>query len=64
MKKIKLIVLMLILISTLTSCHSFDMQYRDENGDLVTECFKNKEEFNARAIELRESGIKYWLSLD
>lgn len=62
MKKFKLAVLMLILIGTLTACHSFDLQYRDENGDLVTECFKSRKEFNARAIQLKESGTKYWLS--
>ncbi len=62
MKKFKLAVLMLILIGTLTACHSFDLQYRDENGDLVTECFKSKEEFNARAAQLKESGTKYWLA--
>lgn len=62
MKKIKLAVFMLILIGTLTACHSFDLQYRDESGDLVTECFKSKKEFNAKAAELKESGTKYWLS--
>ena len=62
MKEFKLAVLILILISTLTACHSFDLQYRDENGDLVTECFKSKEEFNAKAAQLKESGTKYWLS--
>lgn len=62
MRKIKLVVLMLILIGTLTACHSFDLQYRDENGDLVTECFKSKEEFNIKVTQLKESGTKYWLS--
>lgn len=62
MKKFKLAVLMLILIGTLTACHSFDLQYLDENGDLVTECFKSKKEFNAKAAQLKESEIKYWLS--
>lgn len=62
MKKFKLAVLMLILIGTLAACHSFDLQYRDENGNLVTECFKTRKEFNARATQLKESGTEYWLS--
>ena len=62
MKKFKLAVLMLILISTLTACHSFDLQYLNENGDLVTECFKSRKEFNAKAAQLKESGTKYWLA--
>jgi hypothetical protein len=62
MKKFKLAVLMLILIGTLTACHSFDLQYRNENGDLITECFKSRKEFNDRAAQLTESGTKYWLS--
>lgn len=62
MKKFKLAVFMLILISTLTACHSFDLQYLNENGDLVTECFKSRKEFNAKAAQLKESGTKYWLS--
>ena len=64
MKKFKLAVLMLILIGTLTACHSFDLQYLNENGDLVTECFKSRKEFNAKADQLKESGTKYWLSPD
>lgn len=64
MKKFKLAVLVLILIGTLTSCHSFDLQYLDENGDLVTECFKSRKEFNAKADELKESGTKYWVSVN
>lgn len=62
MKKFKLAVFILILISTLTACHSFDLQYRDENGDLVTKCFKSRKEFNAKAAQLKESGTKYWIS--
>lgn len=35
-----------------------------EDGELQTESFKGRKEFNERAQELRADSIKYWLDLE
>lgn len=54
-------VLIVIIVQVYPRYHT--LQYL-ENGELKTESFKGRKEFNERAQELRADSIKYWLYLE
>ena len=61
--KIAILVAIIIVIATQTFTSKYTLQYI-EDGELKTESFKTKEEFNNKVIELQADSIKYWLDLN
>ena len=61
----KIVILIAVLIVTIAQVfpREFTLQYL-EDGELQTESFSSREEFNERAFELRADNIKYWLDLN
>ncbi len=58
-------ILVVVLIVTIAQVFTreFTLQYL-EDGELQTESFRSREEFNERAFELKADSIKYWLDLN
>ena len=61
--KIAILAAVLIVIIVQVFPREFTLQYL-EDGELQTESFRSREEFNDRAFELRADSIKYWLDLN
>lgn len=61
--KIAILVAIIIVIATQTFTLKYTLQYI-ENGELVTETFQTREDFNNRTLELQADSIKYWLDLN
>ena len=59
--KIAILIAVLIVIIVQVFTRDFTLQYL-EDGELQTESFRSREEFNERAFELRTDSIKYWLN--
>lgn len=58
------IIVLLLFVLTLTLCKpQFTLQYV-QDGELITESFYSPSAFNARASELKEQNIKYYLVTD
>lgn len=57
--KIAILVAVLIVIIAQVFAKEFTLQYL-EDGELQTEYFRSREEFSARAKELRANSISYW----
>lgn len=55
-----IIVLLILILFLLLHSRRFELQYV-QDGELVTETFYSPSGFNARASELKEQNIKYWL---
>lgn len=61
--KIAILAAILIVIIAQVFSREFTLQYL-EDGELQTESFRSREEFNERAFELKADNIKYWLDLN
>lgn len=58
--KIAILVAIIIVIIVQVFTKEYTLQYL-EDGELQTESFRSREEFNERAFELKADSIKYWL---
>ncbi len=61
--KIAILVAVIIVIVAQVFPREFTLQYL-EDGELKTESFKGRKDFNNRAMELQADSIKYWLDLN
>ena len=61
--KIAILVAVLIVIIAQVFPREFTLQYL-EDGELQTESFRSREDFNERAFELRANSVDYWLDLN
>ncbi len=61
--KIAILAAVLIVIIVQVFTREFTLQYL-EDGELQTESFRSREEFNERAFELKADSVNYWLDLD
>ena len=61
--KIAILVAVLIVIIAQVYTREFTLQYL-ENGELQTESFRSRKEFNERAFELKADSVNYWLDLN
>ena len=57
---IAILVAVIIVIIAQAFPREFTLQYL-EDGELQTESFRSRGEFNERAFELKADSIKYWL---
>jgi formate hydrogenlyase subunit 6/NADH:ubiquinone oxidoreductase subunit I len=61
--KIAILVAVLIVILAQVFTKEYTLQYL-EDGELQTESFRSRKEFNKRAFELKADSIKYWIDLN
>lgn len=61
--KIAILVAVIIVIIAQVFPREFTLQYL-EDGELQTESFHSRKEFNKRAFELKADSIKYWIDLN
>lgn len=61
--KIAILVAVIIVTIAQVFTRDFTLQYL-EDGELQTESFRSREDFNERAKELKADSIKYWLDLN
>ena len=58
--KIAILAAVIIVILAQVFTKEYTLQYL-EDGELKSESFKRREDFNNRAMELKADSIKYWL---
>lgn len=61
--KIAILTAILIVIIAQVFTREYTLQYL-EDGELQTESFHSREEFNERAFELKADSVNYWLDLN
>ena len=61
--KIAILVAVLIVIIAQVYTRKFTLQYL-EDGELQTESFRSRKEFNERVFELKADSVNYWLDLN
>lgn len=61
--KIAILAAVLIVIIVQVFPREFTLQYL-EDGELQTESFRSREEFNDRTFELKADSVNYWLDLN
>ena len=61
----KIVILVAVLIVTVAQVFTrdFTLQYL-EDGELQTESFRSRKEFNKRAFELKADSVNYWIDLN
>lgn len=61
--KIAILAAVLIVIIAQVFTREFTLQYL-EDGELQTESFRSRKEFNKRTFELKADSVNYWLDLN
>jgi hypothetical protein len=61
--KIAILVAVLIAIIAQVLTREFTLQYL-EDGEIQTESFRSRKEFNKRVLELKADSVNYWIDLN
>jgi hypothetical protein len=61
--KIAILVAVLIAIIAQVFTREYTLQYL-EDGELQTESFRSRKEFNKRVFELKADSVNYWIDLN
>jgi hypothetical protein len=61
--KIAILAAILIVIIAQVFTREFTLQYM-EDGELQTEFFRSRKEFNKRVFELKADSMNYWIDLN
>lgn len=61
--QIAILAAVIIVIIAQVFTKEYTLQYL-EDGELQTESFRSRKEFNKRALELKADSVNYWLDLN
>jgi hypothetical protein len=61
--KIAILAAVIIVIIVQVFTKEYTLQYL-EDGELQTESFRSRKEFNKRAFELKADSVNYWIDLN
>jgi formate hydrogenlyase subunit 6/NADH:ubiquinone oxidoreductase subunit I len=61
--KIAILVAVIIVIVAQVFTKEYTLQYL-EDGELQTESFRSRKEFNKRVFELKADSVNYWIDLN